>query len=249
MRNNGQHILTPIRPESRGRKASRSVSSTVHSLESPEISPTDRRRASGIQSHRKALAVLGADQTGSPSNPRLLSRGANPYRQDSSHHGSLGNRSLSTGMASQDGSENEPSPTSRLGAKFTFPSESSRSDHNARDRRSSAASDATVRSESSGSSTTNAKFRKKLQGFFGDEYHEGADFEGPSQSHHHARRVSNEKPKYREGPKFTRSRNASESRPDQSRPDTAPPSSEITPWLYQSFDVSDRCFFFFLIGC
>ena len=155
---------------------------------------------------------------------------------------STGERSLTIGIASLHDSSGSPiSPAVRSASGFTFPRDHDDNNAHGGDRRPSVDS---ISSQSSRSST-NGKFRKKLQGFFGDEFHTGVDAERPTTSHLHA---NNERSRHhREG--VDGSSNASEKGPDQSRPDTAPPSSDITPWLYQSFDVASPSSPFFYVVC
>lgn len=237
-------MLTPTSSESRGRKSARSSVSIPHGLESPDVSPTDRRRASGLHGHRKALAVLGADQppslTASNSTSSLRPAAAGSRRRDSNPYRSTGDRSWSASAGMMpDYNDGEISPSLRPGTGFTFSSEPSASD-----RRPSAASTTTISSE--GSKASASKFRKRLQGFFGDEYQDGMyDSEGGGLSRYN-RPASSDMPKSREKTGSDTPRHLSEGRADQPRPEISP---EITPWMYQSFDVSCQnsvtLFFFF----
>lgn len=240
-------MLTQIRLELRGRKPNRGASNG----QSPDISPTDRRRASGFSSHRKALAVLGADypasRMGSSSSSRLS---APEFRPESNQQASINERPSPAEYKSVDTSStslnhrSEPggapaSPSLRPGQGPVFSNESIRADYDANQRRPSIASATTVSSQGSRSSAS-GKFRKRLQGFFGDEYHISGDSRPDSDcgDNQNFSRKSSDRFRFRDRADSEGSQNKPERRSDQSRPNTPLPSSEITPWLYQSFNVS-----------
>ena len=119
-------------------------------------------------------------------------------------------------------------------------SEPAEMDYNGDHRRPSIASATTVSSQGSRSSAS-GRFRKRLQGFFGDEYVGPSDGRQDS-SDGGAARLAPTKFKPRERANSDGSPNISERSSDMpssqhpSRPLTPLPSSEITPWLYQSFN-------------
>lgn len=203
--------------------------------------------------------MLGADDPGPPPASGSMSRPPthlNPSTPDYFQHDP--NSSLSSspkvgpndspGTFFHDYSEHEASPASatfRPGTGRTYTSEPVDLDYNGDDRRPSVASATTVSSQGSKSSTS-ARFRKRLQGFFGDEY-TGAgetDSNGNPQkpaarpvrmAQHGARERANS-----DGTRNLpgRSHDQSFSQPEEKGSDGAYPSSEITPWLYQSINVS-----------
>ncbi|EAU33560.1 hypothetical protein ATEG_05799 [Aspergillus terreus NIH2624] len=227
---------------------------SMFSRASPDVSPTDLRKGSGFASHRKALAMLGADDPGPPptsssgSGPSHL----NPHQFDYFQQNPNSSRPSSPKMAPTDSSgtffhdsEHEASPATasfRPGTGRTYASEPLEIDYNMDNRRPSVASATTVSSQGSKSSTS-ARFRKKLQGFFGDEYLGPGE---PRPESDHAAQLQSGNPSHIEQ-YLTRERaNSDGTRPvpglanddssSQNPPAHTPlPSSEITPWLYQSF--------------
>ncbi|KAI9046149.1 adenylate cyclase acyA [Aspergillus affinis] len=218
----------------------------------PEISPTDQRK--GFGSHRRALAVLGADDPGPPpasgSMPRPPAH-LNPSTPDYFQHDPNSSLSSSPKLAPNDSpgtfyhdySEQEASPASatfRPGTGRTYTSEPLELDYNVDDRRPSVASATTVSSQGSKSSTS-ARFRKRLQGFFGDEYTGPGDPDGNSQkpaarpvrmAQHGSRERANS-----DGTRNVPGRSHDQSFSQEERgSDPAIPSREITPWLYQSIN-------------
>lgn len=181
----------------------------------------------------------------------------NPRYSDGNRQDSVDTRSSSPGLMPPDAtgtffndySEHEVSPASpsfRPGTGFTFASEPTHIDCNRDHRRPSVASATTISSQGSRSSTS-GKFRKRLQGFFGDEYQGSGDSKQDLDSgrqSQNSRRKSGDKFKFRERANSDVSPNMSERRSDLSRPDTPLPSSEITPWVYQSFNVSVKISWF-----
>jgi adenylate cyclase len=155
----------------------------------------------------------------------------------------------SSGTFFHDFSEHEASPASatfRPGTGRTFASEPVDFDYNRDDRRPSVASATTISSQGSKSST-GGRFRKKLQGFFGDEYLPSG--ESKQEQEQDTRSLSSrpgsiDQFKARERANSDGARNIPERSQDDtsslhpSRPRTPLPSSEITPWLYQSYNVS-----------
>lgn len=220
------------------------------------MSPTDRRRGSGIGNHRKALAILGTEDLAPHQVANTGSRppSLNPSRPDNSQHDSTRRFSSSPTINPTDGpgtffhdySEHEVSPGSPLfrpGTGRTFVSEPAEIDYNGDHRRPSVASATTVSSQGSRSSAS-GRFRKRLQGFFGDEYVGAGDPKQDSSDgafQNQAARLGPKKFKTREransdgSPNISGSSDAPSSQ-HASRPQTPLPSREITPWLYQSFN-------------
>lgn len=213
-----------------------------------EASPSDQRKGSGYSSHRKALAVLGADDVAPHQLPGSGPR-PEPYQQDSMSRFSASPRlNPNDGSATflNDFSEHELSPASpsfRPGTGLTFVSEPADAEYNGDHRRPSVASATTISSQGSRSSA-GGRFRKRLQGFFGDEYLGGPDFarhDSDSGIPHQATRPDPVRHfKARERANSDGSPNVSERSSDApshhpSRPQTPIPSN-VAPWLYQSFN-------------
>ncbi|KAL3478122.1 hypothetical protein BJX99DRAFT_225062 [Aspergillus californicus] len=214
---------------------------------SPDVSPTDQRKFPLFGSHRKALAVLGNDDpgpppTGNPS-PHTNTNQGDYFQSDPSQTLSYSPRmgpSDTHGTFLHDYSEHEASPataTFRPGTGRTFASEPPDFEYHRDDRRPSVASATTVSSQ--GSKSSAGLFRKKLQGFFGDEYAGTSDSKHDHENYQNAghRPSSIDQFKARERADSDASRHNSEASQDetqQARPRTPVPSSEITPWLYQS---------------
>ncbi|KAL3492229.1 hypothetical protein BJX62DRAFT_236458 [Aspergillus germanicus] len=221
---------------------------------SPDVSPTDQRKFAGFGSHRKALAVLGNDENGTPpiGNPsphHLNTNYADYFQHDPNATLSYPPRVGSAdaqGTFYHDYSEHEPSPataTFRPGTGRTYASEPPDFDYDGDNRRPSVASAMTVSSQGSKSSTS-GRFRKKLQGFFGDDY--SGDLRPDNDGYQNAapRPSSIDYLKARERANSDASRHTSEASqdetPQQARPRTPLPSSDITPWVYQNYDDVQR---------
>ena len=217
---------------------------------------TEQRKPPTFGSHRKALAVLGSDDPGPPSSLGSSSR------QNSSHSNNqtdyFNQESVSpwssspqigptdgSGTFYNDYSEHESSPVSstfRPSTGRTYASEPFELD-NAKDRRRPSAASAT---SSQGSKSSGSKFRKKLQGFFGDEFLGSSD-QKPDSDHgsiysKNSRLGPLDQAKARERANSDGSRNFAErsdmpSSQHPSRPLTPMASSEITPWDYQNLNV------------
>ena len=146
---------------------------------------------------------------------------------------------------------NQLSPSFRPGTSRTAASDSPAEAFYSDERRPSVASATTISSQGSKSSTSGRGFHKKLQNYFGDDF-QGQD-SGP------ASETSLPGKLRRNGSKGTagtvgasrqqRGRNNSCNtintleRPESassSRPRTPLPSSDVTPWIFQKFEV--RCF-------
>jgi adenylate cyclase len=212
-----------------------------------EMPPTDQRKVSGLGSHRKVLAAV--DYL-TPSVSQFASTSShNPYSANSGSQDRVvpwaSSPSLYLSAFLNDSSEPEGSPISpayRPGTSRTVASDAPDSGYDADHRRPSVASATTVSSQGSKSSHS-GRFRKRLQGFFGDEYPDGLesrqDFDA---SYHH--RGSRDNSTARGSNNSISSRNfadrSTESAPSPipSRPHTPLPSSDVTPWIYQSFNVS-----------
>ncbi|KAE8356504.1 hypothetical protein BDV28DRAFT_127114 [Aspergillus coremiiformis] len=249
------------RSNSQGRKqpstlgAPNNLSTSTFTWPSPDVSPTDKRKDSGFIGHRKSSATVGPDDPGPPptfsSSPHLSYLNPNEmdyYQQDPNASFSSSPKippGDSHGTFFQDYSEHEASPASasfRPGTGRTYASEPVDLDYNGDHRRPSVASATTVSSQGSKSST-GGRFRKKLQGFFGDEFLTGdskLELDNGVQ-HHTLKSALNEQHKFREransdGARSPSHRLASESSSQGPRPRTPLPSSEITPWVFQSFN-------------
>ncbi|KAL3460278.1 phosphatase 2C-domain-containing protein [Aspergillus heterothallicus] len=222
---------------------------------SPDVSPTDQRKFPGFGSHRKALAVLGNDETGSPPIGNPSPHHLNTNYADYFQHDPNATLSYSPRLGSADAhgtfyhdySEHEPSPataTFRPGTGRTYASEPPDFDYNGDHRRPSVASATTVSSQGSKSSTS-GRFRKRLQGFFGDDYAGDSRPDNDGYQSGAARPSSIDHLRARERANSDASRHTSEASQDeaplQARPRTPLPSSDITPWVYQNFnDVQQR---------
>ncbi|KAN0077575.1 hypothetical protein V8E54_005879 [Elaphomyces granulatus] len=199
---------------------------------SANISPMDARaKLPGFGNHRKALAAV--DYPGNSNfNPGPLDPLA-PWASTPS---------LPMGTFFNDSSEHETSPLSpafRPGTGRTVASDAVDSGYDGDHRRPSIASATTVSSQGSKSSHSGT-FRKRLQGFFGDEY------PGPPDSRHDSDGSlhlmgSRDHSTARARNNSTGSRNQPDRidlvpSPNPSRPRTPLPSSEVTPWMYQRFN-------------
>jgi adenylate cyclase len=223
------------------------------SWNSPDISPTEQRKASGFSNHREALVVpnnrdnLSQPSASSPRPPPL-----NPSRLDPDEIESIAPWSTvsSSGQADSSGtfyhdSEQEASPASftfRPTTGRTIASEPAELDYQGEHRRPSAAS--TVSSQGSRSSISH-KFRKKhLKGLLGDDYHSPGELhtdDDGSQNPPSRRGGPVDQLKAREransdGSRYTPEGSNSPQRPQKPRANTPLPSSDITPWDYQSFN-------------
>ncbi|PYH89794.1 adenylate cyclase AcyA [Aspergillus ellipticus CBS 707.79] len=228
--------------------------SSIFSWGSSEFAPKDQRKPPQFGSHRKALNALGTDEPAPPvassSSARLPDLNINHSDYPQADPDPLS--SSSPAMAPTEGpttffhdySEQEASPASttfRPGTAQTYASEPLELDYNGDHRRPSVASAMTVSSQGSKSSA-GALFRKKLQGFFGEEYPGNGDtkHDSDNQTQNSATKPSTlDHFKARERANSDGSRNnaASQDRSqNHTRAETPAPSKEITPWLYQSFN-------------
>lgn len=212
---------------------------------SPEVSPTDKKTGGGgFGAHRKALAVLGADSSASPSpahgppaiqadsqiapwdeppsRPKMPVHpyGHSFYNDSSEHVGQL-------------------SPGLRPGTSRTGTSESAVDGDT---RRPSVASNATVSSHGSKNSA-GGRLHKNLKGFFGSEYggHDLRLASDPTVVQHGSEQMSRESSKQRHRTDSIKTNNTTDSLrpPSPGRPHTPLPASDVTPWMYQNFnDVS-----------
>jgi adenylate cyclase len=217
--------------------------------QSPSISPTDQRKPS-LGNHRKALAVLGADdyfalnsQPPPPSSSGSYQLSLNPMAHDPfsagwSSSAKSGLSNSNSGSLVQDSSEQELSPIShafRSGSEHTTGSDTQ--DFGYKDfRRESAASADSSNSKSS----QNGHLRKRLQGLFGGEdnaHVESSDREDSDpnlQVSADLTRSRNDSTSSKHLSEYSRNRTVS---PRPSRPRTPLPSSDVTPWMYQQFGV------------
>ncbi|PLN77214.1 serine/threonine phosphatase [Aspergillus taichungensis] len=189
---------------------------------------------------RKALAVLGTDDLPPAPTSGLAPR---PYRKPThpdyfTYDPNAPPHSPSLSVGPSDGATSflhdlsEPEvPPAGAASRLADDDE----DDN---RRPSVASATTVSSQGS---KTSSRFRKRLQGFFGDEYGDSKpDSETASLHARPAAAAATEQIKAREransdGGSRGRAGHGPAQRPPQ-QPGTPLPSSEITPWLYQSFN-------------
>ncbi|PWY78200.1 hypothetical protein BO70DRAFT_294121 [Aspergillus heteromorphus CBS 117.55] len=231
--------------------------SSIFSWGSSEFGPKDQqRKPPQFGSHRKALNVLGADENVIPAASSSSSQLPDLNLNNSDYPQPDPDPSLSSSpaLAPTDGpstffhdySEQEASPASatfRPGTAQTYASEPLELDYNGDHRRPSVASAMTVSSQGSKSSA-GALFRKKLQGFFGDEYLGNGDSKHDSDNHTQG---STTKPssldqfraRERANSDGSRSTAAPKDKSQGQRSGTAVPSKEVTPWLYQSVnDIS-----------
>lgn len=227
---------------------------------SPDVSPTDKRKDSGFTGHRKSSAAIGPDEPGPPptfsSSPRISCPNSDEvdyFQQDPNASYSSSPKIApgdGNGAFFQDHSEHEASPAStsfRPGTSRTYASEPLELDYNGDHRRPSVASATTISSQGSKSST-GGRFRKKLKGFFGEDYLPGdSKLESDNGSQHPTKKSSlSEQHIFREransdGARSPPQRLIGESSPQRPRPRAPLPSSEITPWVFQSFNVSSDC--------
>ncbi|THC90855.1 hypothetical protein EYZ11_009686 [Aspergillus tanneri] len=221
---------------------------------SPDISPTDQRnKPAGFSGHRKALAVLGADDPCPPLSVSRLPPHLNPnqtdYFQQEPDNSSASSPKIaptdSPGTFLHDYSEQEASPASatfRPGTGRTYASEPLELEYTGDDRRRPSVASATTVSSQGSKSSTGARFRKRLQGFFGDEYTGDPRQDSDSNSQKPAAKpVRVTQTRARERANSDGARNLSD-RPnaetfsqDELRSESQFRSSEITPWEYQNF--------------
>ncbi|KAL2012027.1 hypothetical protein VTN00DRAFT_4745 [Thermoascus crustaceus] len=230
------------RSESHTRRRSRErpadIQTSIFPTSSPDVSPTDQRKFTGFSNHRKALAILGTDDASISSTST-----SRPPNQPMEHSATWSPSPTmlprdSPGTFYNDSSEHETSPASasfRPSSGRTAASDSADlAGYDPDHRRPSVASATTVSSQGSKAST-GGRFRKRLQGFFGDEYLDSrhdSDGSFQNQTRDNSRGRNNSigartlPDKLPEQP----------SSPSSSRPLTPVPSSEVTPWMYQRFN-------------
>ncbi|KMU72735.1 adenylate cyclase [Coccidioides immitis RMSCC 3703] len=207
---------------------------------SPDVSPTDRRSPYGFQSNRKALAVLGTSDYPVSTMPRNNPSSASNRPKPPALHAvppspsSPPPTSANHGTFFNDSSEfDDTSPSPRPTTSHSVASNSPDLVYDDGGRRPSIASIATGSSGGS-RSTGSARFHKRLQGFFGEEYQDGASME---------RSISNRVPSIvhsRDRHNSLNSANTLERRPSPSlsAPRTPLPSSEVTPWNSKTSVIS-----------
>ncbi|EED21998.1 adenylate cyclase AcyA [Talaromyces stipitatus ATCC 10500] len=232
---------------------------------SPSISPTDLRRPGpGVPNHRKALAILGADDyfslNSAPPPPPPPASGSyqitlNPIAHDPFRASWAAPASpaspvpqdktepfhRNSGTFLQDASEHEVSPITpsfRPGSEAT--SDSDVHDFGYKEFRRESAASAT---SSNSKSSQNGHFRKRLHGFFGNGTgDENASAESSRREHSEPNTRNRETPVSRHRNDSTASKPLSESSkartisPRPSRPLTPAPSSEVTPWIFQQYN-------------
>ncbi|KAJ9244931.1 hypothetical protein DTO169E5_1312 [Paecilomyces variotii] len=224
----------PFRSDSRSRKPTRDTAEERDARfrsSSPDVSPTDRRQMSGLGNHRRALAVLDDATSSRPQGPSSDTSSINQEQVGWSSSPTIP-PSAGPGTFFKEASEYEISPASPLfrpGTGRTVASDSGELGYDRDNRRPSVASQTTISSQGSRSSHSGGKFRKKLQGFFGDEFNVSADSDGNPQNHNSAASSA------RGRNNSVGSRNTSDRAASPPRPHTPLPSSEVTPWMYQRF--------------
>ncbi|OGE50127.1 hypothetical protein PENARI_c018G05980 [Penicillium arizonense] len=227
------------------------------SWNSPEISPTEQRKASGFSDHREALSVPsnqdGPSQSSSTS-PRPPPLNASRLASDDIE--SIAPWSTGPGSGPPDApgtfyndySEHEASPASfsfRPMTGRTIASEPAEFEYHGEPRRPSAASATTVSSSGSRSSISQKLRKKHLKGLLGDDYpspgeREATDDGSQNPPSKRGGLVDQLKARERANSDGSRPPDGSGShRPQRPRAATPLPSSDITPWDYQSInDVS-----------
>ncbi|KAJ5889072.1 Adenylate cyclase [Penicillium taxi] len=197
--------------------------------DSPDISPTEERKGSGFKGHRKALALLGEgnDPTKSlgtgPRLPPIKASLPNPNPEDAESIGPWVTTAGSEGHGTfyNEFSEQETSPASATSRPTTGRAFSrDQAELEPRDNRRPSAVSMTS-SQGSKSSTSHKPWKKKPKAFTNDDYQ--TDKGGPM-GHLKARERANS--------------DATDTsfRHPHSRSETPLPSSDITPWDYQSFN-------------
>ncbi|KAJ6015173.1 Adenylate cyclase [Penicillium herquei] len=211
------------------------------SWSSPDISPTEERKGSGFSGHRKALAILGAGDdvvrsfNSSPQPPPI-----NVARSSRDGLDSVDPWLTTTGLEApgtflNDNSEYEASPitgTYRPTTSRTFASEPADLDYSRDNRRPSTAS--MTSSQGSKSSLSHKPWRKKSKGVSTDEYTASDEPDDGQQNTHSRRGGPIDQLKARERANSDGSDPAQ--RQSRARAETPLPSSDITPWVYQSFN-------------
>lgn len=229
---------TPSRPES-SQAPKIDWGASLWSWSSPEVSPTEERKGSGFSNHRKALAVLGAGDdparsySTSPRPPPINPPRPGPDEVESIAPWVTTADTEGPGTFFNENSEYEASPASatfRPATGRTFASEPAEMDYNGDNRRPSATS--MTSSQGSKSSTSLKPWRKKSKGLPGDEY-PALDEPDESQPHLSGKRALVDQLKARE--RANSDTSESSQRPLRPRAETPLPSSDITPWVYQSF--------------
>lgn len=248
-------VLTGTSSNLQGRSANPGVPpefyTSMFSLGSSN-NPSELRKPPTFGSHRKALAVLGSDDPGPPPTSSSGSRppSLNPNNQaDYFSQEPVSPWSSSPKMGPTDGpgtfyndySEHEASPSSttfRTGPGRAYGGDPFELDYGRDHRRPSAASATTISSQ--GSKSSGSRFRKKLQGFFGDEYL-GSNNDHKPESDQGSLYGKNTRLGPLDQARARERANSDGSRNNSSRPVTplpSFPSSEITPWDYQNLNVS-----------
>lgn len=212
---------------------------------SPEISPTNQKTVSGFGNHRKALAVLGAEDSTIPSISRNPPSAATPNNPIAPWVSSGPPSTTFPNNFFNESSEHlgQLSPSFRPGTGRTAASDSPDLGYEGNERRPSVASATTISSQGSKSSNS-GRFHKKLQGFFGEDYpgsesKQASDSSLPAQTQNAGSRdQSKHRDRNNSVNASTPSMAEKPSSPSTSRPRTPLPSSDVTPWMYQDFNVS-----------
>lgn len=221
---------------------------------SPEVSPTELRANANLNHHRKARALMGADD-GSPA-----SQGRQPAAREPAARGMVdsniapwdvepGPKSSSQpyiGSFYHDDSDqfNQSSPSFRPSTGLTGGTDSPDNSCDADVRRPSVISATSVSSLNSkadiSGGSKNARSRKNVLGEdLGDPKTPPESISSSSQPMLSSQ-VYSQGTSMPKGDAKTRLRNDSIYASDGDRPNTPLPSSAVTPWMYQKFDVSPR---------
>ncbi|KAJ6127261.1 Adenylate cyclase [Penicillium sp. IBT 18751x] len=206
---------------------------------SPEVSPTEDRKGSGYSGHRKALAVLGAGDEAARSmsnSPRPPPINPPPHDEMDSIAPWATTPGTSTGQTFfNNDSEFEQSPASatfrRPTTGRTASSEPADLDWNGVRRRPSAVS----MTSSQGSRSSQKRLRKKTKTSVGED-NSGFDEPEDGPSNPPSRRGGPiDQLKARERANSDGSEATGSQRPSRPRAEGSLPSSDITPWVYQSY--------------
>ncbi|KAI9738841.1 MAG: cysteinyl-tRNA synthetase [Cirrosporium novae-zelandiae] len=195
------------------------------------------RSAKEFANYRRELSVL---ETGGPSSQSQSAAAAqNPHiitwtkdRPQPMYMTQFGN------FFNPDSLDPQISPTFRPGTSRTGISDSPDHGYFGDERRPSVASNTTVSSQGSRSSTSGGRFHKRLQGFFGDEFpghsQHGSETSLPINLQGGSRDAF--RPRDRTNSVKTNGTADRPISPSSSRPRTPVPSSDVTPWVFQNPD-------------
>lgn len=222
----------------------------LYSSSSPDISPTEQK-STGFGNHRKALAVLGAGGSDpkvpqiSRDPPTAISSG-NPIAPWDTPAPGMGSSSFSNSFYNDSPDYiRQLSPSFPSGTGKTMASDSPDVPFGADEaRRPSVASATTVSSVGSKTSISGRGFHKSLKNIFGEDYSgpdskQGSDASLPTRvGSVGSRDASKHRERERNNSVNTTGTAERAGSPTSSRPRTPLPPSDVTPWMYQSFQVS-----------